>query len=415
MKTKTIPLAFALLLPLLVAGFSSCNKEDGEPGPKQIQLTPEQKELIRDNGHFAFELLKEVVEDAGEEGNVFISPLSVSLALGMTLNGAGGETLEAMRRTLHHQNLSQDQINASYKQLMKDLLSVDPKVALQIANSIWYRAGYPVLPSFIEANRSFFDAEVRELDFGAPGAVDEINAWVYEKTNQLIDKILEAIPRDAVMYLINAIYFHGQWKYSFDPAETKPADFFLPGETIQVPTMAQGAQLRYCQSDHFAAAELPYGQGNYSMVVLLPNPGVTPGEVVGGLDADAWEDLVSGLVEVKLEVRLPKFSFAFEQELRDVLSRMGMEVAFDPAQADFSRINPERDLFISRVIHKAFVDVDEKGTEAAAVTAVEMSRTSFDPNAPVFFAVNRPFLFFIREQTTGAVLFAGRVNDPRAE
>lgn len=411
-------LSAALALVILLAGFTACSKESMEPGPKEIRLTNEQIELIEDNTVFAFELLHEVAADAGSTENVFISPLSISLALAMTLNGAEGETLDAMREAMHLNGLDMEDINASYRQLMADLLSVDPKVVMNIANSIWYRQDFHVQPPFIEVNKDFYNAEVKALDFDSPGAVDAINKWVKDKTNDLIESIIEEIPRDVVMYLVNAIYFKGDWRYAFDKDDTAPAAFSLSdGSVMQVPTMHQQTSLAYYGTEKYEAAELPYGRGNYSMVVLLPQPGVSVDQVIASMDRQEWLRLTGGLdMPYSLDVKLPRFKFAFEQKLKPVLSRMGMGLAFTPYQADFSGINPDAELFINEVFHKAFVDVNEKGTEAAAVTAVEVGVTSIGgPTSPIPFHVNRPFLFLIKEKYTNAVIFAGRVMVPVEE
>jgi serine protease inhibitor len=411
----------ALIFPLLAlgvmsAGFSACSKEKVEPEPKEIQLTAEQFELIEDNTVFAFELLHEVAADADAGENVFISPLSVSLALAMTLNGAEGETHDAMREAMQLTGLSQQEINEAYKKLMADLLSVDPKVVMNIANSIWYRQGFQVQPPFIDVNREYYDAKVQSVDFDSPGAVDIINKWVADKTNDLIKSIIDEIPQDVVMYLVNAIYFKGDWRHAFEKDDTAPDSFSLSdGSVVQVPMMHQQTGFAYYSNENFTAAELPYGRGNYSMVVLLPNEGHTVDQVIASMDRQTWAALTGGLdTPFELDVKLPRFKFAFEQKLKPALSRMGMELAFTPYAADFSGINPDADLFINEVIHKAFVDVNEEGTEAAAVTAVEVGLTSM-PGAPVPFHVNRPFLFLIKEKYTNAVIFAGRVMVPVVE
>jgi serine protease inhibitor len=403
---------------VMLLGFSACSKDKMEPGPKEIKLSNEQIELIQDNTVFAFELLHDVASEAGNGENVFISPLSVSLALAMTLNGAEGETLEAMREAMRLTGLSREEINESYKKLMADLLSVDPKVVMNIANSIWYRQGFHVQPPFMDVNKDYYNAEVKALDFDSPGAVDAINQWVASKTNDLIESIIEEIPQDAVMYLINAIYFKGDWRYAFDKDDTFPDYFSLSdGSVIQVPMMHQQTSLAYYANDKYEAAELPYGRGNYSMLVLLPNQGTNVNQVVAAMDREEWSRLTGGLdTPYMLDVKLPRFKFAFEQKLKPTLSRMGMGLAFTPYEADFSGINPEVELFINEVFHKAFVDVNEEGTEAAAVTAVEVGVTSIGgPSSPIPFHVNRPFLFLIKEKYTNAVIFAGRVMVPVEE
>lgn len=411
-------LSAGLAFMFLLIGVISCSKENFEPGPKIIQLTSEQIELIEDNTVFAFELLREVSAEAQDFENIFISPLSVSLALAMILNGAEGETLEAMRETMHLKGLDMEEINASYKKLIADLLSVDPKVVMNIANSIWYRQNFHIQPPFISVNKSYYNADVKELDFDSPGAVDAINQWVADKTNNLIEEIIDGISNEAMLFLINAIYFKGKWRYAFDKNDTAPTAFTLSdGSVIQVPTMRQQPSLAYYTNGLYEAAELPYGKGNYSMVVLLPKEGISVNHVVEAMDRQEWLRMTSGLnTPYFLDVRLPRFKFAFEQKLKPVLSQMGMGLAFTPFHADFSGINTDQELFIEEIIHKAFVEVNEEGTEAAAVTAGEMRRTSVGgPPVPTPFHVNRPFLFLIKEKYTNAVIFAGRIMAPVIE
>ncbi len=414
---NTFVIGFIVLNCFLLTGFSSCEKDTNNiPGgePKPIVLSTEQQALIQNGRSFSFDLFREVAEDALEGDNVFISPLSVSLALAMTYNGAEASTQQAMHEAMRLPDLPVNKINESWQKLIKDLASVDPKVIMTIANSIWYREGFQVQTPFIKTNKDFYNAEVRALDFDRADAADIINKWVSDNTNKLIEKIIDNIPSETVMYLINAIYFKGQWKYEFDPNETAPAPFYLhQGGNKQVPMMHQSELFGYYSNDMFSAAELPYGRGNYSMIVVLPHQHASVFDVQQSLDDALWHELSDSFSDQReLIVTLPKFSFAFEQKLKQVLTRMGMGIAFDPNMANFAGINPQAELFISEVIHKAFVEVNEEGTEAAAVTAVEVGVTSFDPSTPVLFRVDRPFLFFIKEKYTNAVIFAGRVMDP---
>jgi serine protease inhibitor len=405
-----------LLTGSMLTGFSSCDKEKSLPDidPKPIVLSTEQQTLINNGRGFSFDLFREVSDEAGDEENVFISPLSVSLALAMTYNGAEGSTQQAMHEAMRLPDIPVTRINEAWQKLIKDLGSVDPKVIMTIANSIWYREGFQVQTPFINANKKYYNAEVRALNFDRADAADIINKWVSDNTNKLIEKIIDNIQSETVMYLINAIYFKGQWKYEFDPAETAPAPFYLHrGGNKEVPMMHQSEMFGYYNNNMFSAAELPYGRGNYSMIVVLPHLQSSVFEVQQVLDEALWHELSDSFSNTReLIVTFPKFSFAFEQKLKKVLSGMGMGIAFEPNMANFAGINPQAELFISEVIHKAFVEVNEEGTEAAAVTAVEVGVTSFDPNTPVLFRVDRPFLFFIKEKYTNAVIFAGRVMDP---
>lgn len=404
-------LCFTVISAML---FSGCEKNSGtddtprEPG--NLNLTQKTTEIIEADNDFGLTLFNKALA-ATEADNVFVSPTSVALALAMTYNGAAGDTKTAMETALHKQGFTTDEINQSYKSLIESLVSIDPKVLLQIANSIWYRQGFNVLPQFLTVNQNFYDAEVSELDFGSPAALGAINGWVDEKTNHKIEKIIEEIPGDVVMYLINAVYFKGMWKYAFDKKNTFDGPFFTNDDSqVTVPFMQQEAEVAYCQGGNFSMVDLPYGRGNFSMTVLLPNADVEVDDITASLNTDNWNTwLAQGYVR-KVKLIVPKFTFSYKNILNDELSAMGMGIAFLP-QADFSGINGVGNLNISKVIHKTFVDVNEEGTEAAAVTAVEMELTSVPADPPVFH-VDRPFVFAIRETTTGAILFIGLVKNP---
>ena len=346
-----------------------------------------------------------------------ISPLSVSLALAMTYNGADGDTKEAMKKTLELYGLTVDEINENYKILIDALASVDPKVLMSIANSIWYRQTFEVEQDFINVNENYFNAEVSPLDFNDPDAVTTINNWVAGKTKNKITEILDAIPADAVMYLINAIYFKGIWKYEFDESDTEEKPFYLSdGTTKDVPMMIQEASFNYLSNDILQAVEMPYGAGNYSMIILLPQYNKSLDDIIDQLSNENWNKWLSEFYEAeKLQIHLPKFKFEYKNQLNDELKNMDMGIAFDPEYADFSKINSTWQLFISRVIHKSFIEVNEEGTEAAAVTLVEMNYTSFGGETGIHFYVNQPFIFAIKEKYTNTIIFMGKVMEPEYE
>lgn len=391
----------------------SCESEQPEPQGSKINISKTTAEIVKADNAFGIDLFKRAV--AGDPGadNIFISPTSVALALAMTYNGAAGQTKSDMENALRKSGFTAGEINASYKELTDALLSVDPRVLLEIANSIWYRDGFTVLDDFIEVNQSFYSAEVNSLDFSLPAAPDVINAWVAEKTHDKILTVVNEIPPEVMMYLINAIYFKGIWRSEFDEKETRDEIFRLPdGSEPEVPMMHQQDTFMYGNAGQFSLIELPYGQGNYSMVVLLPEYGSTPDAILAELTPEKWEEWLALMSEREVVLQLPKFRFEYSNLLNDELTGMGMGIAFTE-MADFSGINGSGNLYISKVLHKSFVEVNEEGTEAAAVTAVEISLTSFpDPGQPVHFIVNRPFLFVIREKDTGALVFMGRVNNP---
>jgi len=378
------------------------------------ELTSTEKALVNSGNSFGYELFHEVVR-AEKDKNIFISPLSVSMALAMTYNGAAGETEEAMRTTLGFASLTREQVNEAFKSLVALLLSLDPQIQLQIANSIWYRQGYTVQPEFVSLNRNFFAALVQGLDFNDPNAPNIINAWVDQNTNGKIKKIIGQIDSLTVMFLINAIYFKGTWTYQFDKAKTQE-DWFSRPDGVRVPCkmMVQtNAHFLYHSTDELQIIDLPYGRGLYSMTIILPRPHVNVDSLIVRLDAATLAQWVGSLREQQGTLYLPKLKLEYELLMNDVLKAMGMAIAFSRG-ADFSRMFVEKlDLYISRVLHKTFVQVDEEGTEAAAVTAVEISLTSAGPNGFIM-RVDRPFVFLIRENHSQTVLFAGKIIEPRA-
>lgn len=409
-----------LLLIIAIIGILgltfSCKKvnTDNTPGEfKQINLTEKQQQLINTSNAFGFEFFKKVNEFSGTDANMMVSPLSVSMALGMTRNGAAGGTLEAMSNSLGFAGMSDTGINESYKYILETFAGLDPKVKLQIANSIWYHKDFTVEQPFVLTNQQYFAASVTPLDFSSPTAVQTINSWVNEKTNKLIPEIIDQIPGDAVMYLVNAVYFKGQWRYQFEKAKTLQKPFYLSdGTEVQVPAMNQHETLAYFKGPGFEAVELPYNQGNFTMTVILPDAGKNVNDIIPQLSQETWNLWSSQFVDRDIQLQLPKFKYDYEEkQMKPILSDMGMSVAFDPDNADFTHINSNGGLYISRVLHKTYIATDEEGTEAAAVTAVEVGVTSV-PDQPYYLTIDRPFIYFIQEKSTGTILFIGTVMNP---
>jgi serine protease inhibitor len=411
---KVLASAVTLVLAALAVRCS-----DGPVGPvaeiTQLprDLTAAEQELIQSDNAFGLKLFREIhaQEDVGK--NLFISPLSVAMALGMTYNGAAGATQEAMQETLELQGLSLEEVNQSYRSLIDLLADLDPTVEWLLANSIWYREGFPVLPEFLEVNQEYFDAEVAALDFASPDAAPTINNWVSENTNGRIEEIVDdPIAWDIVMFLINAIYFKGDWTVQFDPDLTADRPFTVAdGSQKQVPMMtypySRVVEAGYYRDEHLQALDLPYGGRAYSMTILLPAREGQIGALVESLDSERWSSIIAGLESAELNVVMPKYTLEYELEMKDVLTALGMGIAF--GGADFSKIAPG--ICISKVKHKTFVDVSEEGTEAAAVTSVEVVSTSTASGPPTIH-VDRPFLFVIRERFSGTILFMGLIMDP---
>jgi serpin B len=371
-------------------------------------LTTVEKELVSSGNKFGLELFREIVSQEGDK-NIFISPLSVAMALGMTYNGANGTTQEAMQNTLELQGMSLEEVNKSYRSVIDLLRGLDPKVTFQIANSIWYRQGFEVESTFVDLNTTYFDAVVQALDFANPAAVVTINNWVKENTNGKINKIIERIPVNTVMYLIDAIYFKGTWKLRFDPRKTTTEPFHLSDgaeKSCQMMSMPETG-ISYFGTDVFSAIDLKYGAGDYSMTILLPHSDKNLDSVMAQLTDENWQSWLGQFRVRDWELQIPKFEVEYEKSLKDVLSALGMSIAFSDT-ADFTGINRLGNLLITEVKHKTYVKVDEEGTEAAAVTSVGVGYTS----GPMQFIVDRPFLFVIHENHSGTILFMGKIVDP---
>lgn len=356
---------------------------------------------------------------AAQGGNVFFSPYSISEALALLSTGAEGRTRQEMLRTLHWE-LPPGRMAAAFGaqdlRLDQDALA---GATLSVANGLWYQRGHEPRAAFLETARVAFRADVRVADFSADLPVSQrmINYWAAKKTAGRISDLIPPgtlTPRTELV-LVNAIYFKGRWERPFDARRTAPAPFFTTtGQEAATPTMTETARFRTASADGCDLLELPYAGGDLSMVILLPGKRDGLGALEQGLSAAAlsqWLDSLDRSAPEELEVALPRFKLTFAAELAQALEQLGMVTAFKGREADFSPINGKRDLFVSAVLHKAYVDVNEVGTEAAAATGVGMK--SLAVQRPLKFTVDHPFLFLIRDTATGSLLFLGRVADPR--
>ncbi|OJV40529.1 MAG: hypothetical protein BGO29_10460 [Bacteroidales bacterium 36-12] len=394
-----------LVLPFII----SCDQlSDDQQEVKAIPLKASMQKRVQQDNDFSFDLFKKVLTES-EEKNIFISPLSVSIALGMTWNGAAGNTKTEMETALKMSGMTVKDINEYYQILLTNLPKVDKSTQLNIANSIWYKQGYPVKSDFLKINTDYFNAEVSDLDFSDPKSLDIINNWCAKQTNDLIKEPLDEIRADAIMYLINAIYFKGIWTKQFDKKLTYDANFYAEDNiTTQVKMMQQKDSFKYAEDENAQYLDLPYGNKAFSMTVILPKDKKTTTEVLNSIDTAKWNAIVNSSSQ-EVRVYLPKFKVQAKYLLNDALKSMGMAEAFTD-RANFTGI-ADADLSISRVIHSTYCDVNEEGTEAAAVTIVEIRETSMPiDNTPVFNA-NRPFIFVIRENSTGIILFMGKMGE----
>ena len=378
-------------------------------------LSSGEQAVIGASNAFGFALLRELDRTRGDS-NIFMSPLSASMALGMTMNGAAGETFDEMRSALSFGTRPSAEINASYRSLIDMLRGLDGTVDFRIANSIWYRAGFPFETTFLDESRQFFDARVSGLDFSSPTAAPTINDWVKQSTNGKIPQIVDGpIADDVVMYLINAIYFNGSWTARFDKNLTRTEQFnTIAGTTAPIAMMRRTDTVRVAETADVQVVDLPYGGGAYTMTILLPKPGKSLATLVSSLSAESWQTAVAGVAPRSVELVMPKFTLRWEALLNDPLQALGMRQAFQGDVADFTRMSrvAGNRLYISKVKQKSFVDVHEEGTEAAAVTSVEVRVTC--ACGPQVVRIDRPFVFAIRERLSGTILFLGKIVRPPA-
>ena len=407
--------ALSLFIFAVLAGpfTSSCSKwsTDSPVERKDIVLTKVQQDILENGNKFAIDLFREMCLEMGGD-NVFISPLSASLALSAVTNGAQGTTVEDMKGVLGFEPYSLEEMNGFYHHLVPALKEVDNTISLKIANAVWIEETFPVKTPFIQSLQHYYDASVTNLDFSDPATPSVINKWCADNTNDMIKKVIDRIDPDSRLIYTNALYFKGKWESPFDKEVSWKGSFTnLSGTTGEVTYMEQTDDFPYTTSQSVAIAEIPYGNKAYSMVIVLPDPGVSVLDVISGLTPEQWDLWTSGLYTSELNLRIPRFKVEFDSKetMIPVLTRMGMGVAFDPFQANFSNIS-DIPLFIALLKQNAIIQVDEEGTEAAAVTTVGFIITSAGPGHTIPFHVDRPFLYFIKEQSTGTILFAGLMS-----
>lgn len=387
----------------------SCTKEESIGFDFKCSDNIKVCELAHDNNDFGFSLFS-ILHGDDKDDNLFISPLSVSTALAMTMNGAEGDTKYEMQNALKYNGWPKDSLNSAFSDLITILPRLDKNIKMNTANSIWYRSGFNVLQSFLDVNNKFFNAEIKDKDFSNPSTIKEINTWVEDKTAGKIKDIVKSIDPATVMMLINAIYFKAQWKYEFDKKNTSIEKFRLEnGSTVDVDMMhASEMQINYFSNNKLSMVDLPYGDSVYSMTIILPNFDFKVDDIIKDLNITNWEYMRDRMTPQKTDIAIPKFKLEYREYLKEFLKKMGMKKAFDPGNADFSGINGRKDLYIDEVIHQSFVEVDEAGTEAAAATVVVINVTSTGNS----FIANKPFIFLIRDNKTNSIQFIGKVMNP---
>ncbi|MCC5638255.1 serpin family protein [Nostoc sp. CHAB 5844] len=380
--------------------------------PLQKKTVNPDTKLVKANNKFGFKLFSEILKEESSEKNIFISPSSLAIALAMTYNGASGSTQQAMAKTLELQGMNLADINSNYANLKSLLENPDANVQLNIANSLWVNKDVSLRPDFLQRNQEFYKAKVANLDFQDASALSTINDWVNDNTRGKINKIVDKIEPNQVLFLINAIYFKGQWSEKFDKNQTAEYPFYnASGQQKQHPMMSQEGEYKYYENEQFQAVSLPYGKdGKVSFYIFLPRQNSSLKTFYQNLNAENWEKWLKQFNSREGLIRLPRFKTDYEVTLNDALKALGMQEAFTN-QANFSGIG--KNLAISQVKHKTFVEVNEDGTEAAAATSVGIVATSLRQKLEPFrMIVDRPFFCAIRDNQTGSILFMGSILEP---
>lgn len=402
-KTKNFLISCLLVFTISVTGCAGV--------PQNMTNEYSNEELKKSYLNFSWDLFKQSSENPG---NIMVSPLSVYAALSMTQNGAEGQTKTDMKNTLKAGEIPEDELNKGLKEWMNDLNSNVEGIDLTVANSIWYRKGFEADEEFLKKNNDYYSAaSLKNLDFNDKKAPDTINEWVKDATNGTIDKIIDQINDDMMIYLINAVYFKGDWKDPFSSNNTYKQPFNSPERTENMDFMHRRGDMSYLSSDGTEGVLLPYVGEKFALIALLPPEGETPREMIDNFSANKIWKLIKNKEDKTINLSMPKFESNYENSLIEELSNMGMETAFDPNNADFSLMQKSRDkdLCISDVKHKTFIKVDEKGTEASAVTSIGIGATSA-PMQIQELTFDRPFIYGIVDLENGLPLFIGIMENP---
>ncbi len=413
MKLKKI--ISLMLIAIIATSLIGCEKFSSK-NKEEISAKEVDKEVVEGNNKFAFNIFKEISKDENNK-NVFISPLSISMALTMTYNGAKENTKAEMNKVLGYEGMSDDKINNSYKILHSYLENIDENVKLNLSNSIWIREGQNINKEFININKDIFGAKVDNLDFSKSSSVDKINNWIEKSTNNMIKDMLKGpIDGDVIMYLINAIYFKGQWQEPFDTNNNIIGKFTnSKGEKSEIDFMRKVAaddKTFYGEKDDFKAIKMPYDSGKVSMYAVLPKEGLNIDNFINNLDMNKWNSIKEsiGKEQEAVNVSFPKFEIEYgAKELKEPLAALGMKDIFSD-RANLSGIR--EGICVSSVLHQGKIEVNEKGSEAAAATIVEVRETAMPIiDDPKEFIADRPFVFIIEDEESGTILFMGKLEE----
>jgi len=388
--------------------FKKTSKETKANKQSDASAAAVDKTLVDSNTDFALKIFKEL-SDEDKNNNVFISPISISIALAMAYNGARNQTKEEIAQVLEFTNFTPEKLNESFKNLLASMSGIDDMVELYVGNSIWYRNDFNIEKNFVDLTKDYYDASVYDVDFTAQDTAGRINNWVSEATQNKISKIVDqSALKDVVMYLVNAIYFKGQWKDKFKEENTKDDTFNLPdNSTKEIQMMQNNKKYMYNKGTDFQMLRMPYGRDKTSMYVLLPDEGVELDGFINNLSGDLLNKYITEASSAEVDLKFPKFKVEYgTKSLIEPFKKLGIINAFTD-KADFSGIALQ--MFISQIDHKAIIEVNEEGTVAAAATSFGMGATAI---RPVEFIVNRPFVLMIRDDRTGNILFMGKIINP---
>lgn len=395
---------------LSVGMLTSCSEDEPvtpnvKYNPGTIKLTTAQQAQVENSNEFAWKFFKEVSK--GEQQDVFVSPLSVTYALGMLANGAVGDTQKEILEGLEFRSGKVDDINSLCHQLMIESPKLDKSTKVSIANAVVANKNKPLQPDFKNVVEKQYQALVTNQDFSSPATLSFINLWASELTHGMVPQLLDRVHPDAVTYLLNALYFKGIWYRQFDKKRTQQESFTqADGKKLTVKMMHQKERFFAAENDNYQTVVLPYGNGSYEMVVLLPREGKDLSSLLQTMDAKKWKDNLKSTYSSKVDLKLPRFTSAYTRELNDVLKLLGMNVMFDREKADLTKMSVAK-AFVSTVLQKAKIEVDEEGSKAAAVTVVETGCTAVAPSKPIMFHANRPFMYAIVEHSTSTIFFMG--------
>lgn len=407
-------LKISKLAIVVIAGIVfGCNDDAVDSKPDAIRPVVIPERIAAGTNDFAFDFFKNLQEAESPVENLFVSPLSLHMALGMLLNGAENETAAEILKALKMEGVSLADLNKAYQTLLNDMPVADSKVSLGLANSVWYKNTFQVETDFTNVLKQSFNAEVTGLEFNS-AALAKINQWASDKTNGKIKQVLDKIDPDAVMFLLNALYFKGDWTTKFDSKNTLDKPFHLQtGTDRNVKMMFAKSDFALSGSEKFTAVKLPYGNKQFEMTLILPQNGTTIAEVMDAMTASQWNKIKSDTARTGINLGLPRFTLEYSKKLNGILEKMGMNMAFVNA-AQFGKISKATAVKVDFVKQDTYLGIDEKGTEAAAVTSIGIEVTSAGPG-PRDVIFDRPFGIIISEKTSNTILFMGRIMNPESK